>query len=60
LEVLQKLHLMPSKFIKKYSLLYYFQGRNVAKSADSVMQWDKISRRLIKQSCTSGIQIIAD
>jgi hypothetical protein len=44
--------------IKKYIqyLIYYFQGSS-GKSAEIIILWDKVSRRLFKQCCARGTQL---
>ena len=50
LEVLSKLVLCANEFIKKYSILY-----TVCKDQQkATAQWDKVSRKLIKQCRTKG------
>lgn len=48
---------MSSKLIKEgQHLIKYLQGRNRTESAETIIQWDKVSRRLIKQCCIKGTQ----
>lgn len=53
-EVLQKLHLMLSKFIKKYNMsCSVCRGKIGQRQQKPGIQWDKIIRKLIKQ-CLTG------
>lgn len=55
LEVLYKLRLEPSK-LKKYSILYSTSKGEMGLSEEGTLQWDKVSRKLIKQCCKRGTQ----
>lgn len=49
-EILHKLCFVSSKLIKKYRILYTKVRGEMEQSAESIIQWDKVSRRLIKNT----------
>jgi hypothetical protein len=57
--VMHKVCLMPSKFIKYSILDYYFQARKGMKSVETIIQWDKVSKKLIIQCCAGETQDIS-
>lgn len=59
-EVLRKLCLRSSEFIKKHSVLYTVCKGKIGQSQQkATAQWDKASRKLIKQCCAKGIQDVS-
>lgn len=55
-KILNKLYLVLIKFIKKYSILYTIcKGGSETDSAESDIQWKKVSRKLIKHTTVLGL-----
>ena len=40
---------MPGKLTKKYSILYTISGGKMGQSAETITQWDEVSKWTIKQ-----------
>lgn len=58
-KILHKLCLLSSKLIKKNNTLHTIPRVKWSELTASIMHWDKVIGRLIKQHCTKGTQQIS-